>query len=259
MTGPRDARSRADQWRGYVDEFHALRAGVTEEVLGRSRSDGLDAYGWLLAALPDGGSILDVACGNGPLSARSPERRWFGVDRSRAELALGRARGRSHLIRSDAAHLPFRSAAFDVVTCAMALQVITPIDGALAEMARVARGGGVVAILVSTNRPLAPGGCDRVRYGWLSVVLRHRIGYPNDAVLADAKQLFGGVGLELIGDERRRFAYEINDRAAASLLFRSLYLPGVARARQSAGVRTVERWVGATVSIPMRRLLARRR
>jgi demethylmenaquinone methyltransferase/2-methoxy-6-polyprenyl-1,4-benzoquinol methylase len=54
-------------------------------------------------------------------------------------------------VQADAAHLPFRTASFDGVTCGYALRNFTDLQGAITEMARVTRPGGRVVFLEVAN------------------------------------------------------------------------------------------------------------
>ena len=54
-------------------------------------------------------------------------------------------------VQADAANLPFRSGAFDGVTCGYALRNFTDLQSAISEMARVTRPGGRVVFLEVAN------------------------------------------------------------------------------------------------------------
>jgi hypothetical protein len=56
-------------WSAYLRSFHDEHAGITEEILRRSRTDeDMNPYKWALAAIPDRpGPVLDLACGNAPM------------------------------------------------------------------------------------------------------------------------------------------------------------------------------------------------
>jgi len=94
-------------------------------------------------------AILDVGCGTGG-NAQTFSRygRVTACDRSPAALRMARRGGLRDLVASDAAELPFRSESFDLV---LALDVIEHVDDdrkMLAELRRVLRPGGAVAIHV---------------------------------------------------------------------------------------------------------------
>ena len=96
--------------------------------------------------------ILDVACGTGDLSLTLFETTGAGVvgtDFCRPMLAIaaGKTSGRVRLIEGDALDLPFRDGTFDVVTIAFGLRNLANVEGGLAELARVLKPGGWVAVL----------------------------------------------------------------------------------------------------------------
>jgi len=114
-----------------------------------------NSAGYLLARLPATARVLDVGCGPGTitadLSARVPGGRVVGVDRAGDVLALARReaarQGRRNAAfgAADVYRLPFGDGAFDVVHAHQVLQHLTDPAGALAEMRRVCRAGGLVA------------------------------------------------------------------------------------------------------------------
>ena len=120
----------AGPWQPYLAGFHAERAGISETVLRRARRADGDPYDWLRSALPDGGPVVDLACGSGPLAPRVG-RRWLGVDRSpeEADLAADRARGR--VVVGDASAVPLGSGCADAVVCSLALMLVEPLDAVL--------------------------------------------------------------------------------------------------------------------------------
>jgi len=97
--------------------------------------------------------LLDVACGPGALlSAFAPHlRRAVGVDLTMAMLMEARRRhqgrpGTVSLIRTDGERLPFRERAFSFVTATWAVHHFRDPGRVLAEMVRVCRPGGKVAV-----------------------------------------------------------------------------------------------------------------
>jgi ubiquinone/menaquinone biosynthesis C-methylase UbiE len=102
--------------------------------------------------LRDGDAILDVGCGTGALLAaiaeRIPGARLAGVDLSPGMLAVaGRKLGhRASLVAGDASHLPFPDRRFDLVLSSSALHYWPDPAAGLAEIARVTKVGGRVAI-----------------------------------------------------------------------------------------------------------------
>lgn len=129
------------------------------DQLNRVLSAGLDR-GWrralvraVLAARPR--AVLDVATGTADLAlelaaAGVPE--VVGVDLSEAMLARGRDKARAanlalQLARADAEALPFADGAFDAVVCAFGVRNFAHLDRGLAELRRVVRPGGTLAVL----------------------------------------------------------------------------------------------------------------
>lgn len=108
---------------------------------------------------PEAGPILDLCTGTGDLAltydrATGGEVPIIGADFSQEMLAravrkadrLG-AGGRVRFIGADAQALPFGDNTFQLVTCAFGLRNVTDTDRGLAEMVRVTRPGGRIAIL----------------------------------------------------------------------------------------------------------------
>jgi len=96
--------------------------------------------------------ILDVACGTGDLSLSLFEITGAGVvgtDFCRPMLAIaaGKTSGRIRLIEGDALDLPFRDGTFDVATIAFGLRNLSNVESGLAELSRVLKPGGWVAVL----------------------------------------------------------------------------------------------------------------
>ena len=225
-------------------------------MLEQCRDDaGNDPYRWVEAAVDAQRAVLDLACGSAPLTDR--HNTWIGLDASSAELGAAAARGASPLVAGDATALPFAAASFDAVVCSMALMVTQPLERVLQEITRVLRPGGQLVALLPTTRPL--GLADYLRYARLLMTLRHTgLGYPNDDALTDIAHTLERGGLTLIQDDRRRFTYPVATPDAARQLVASLYLPRVDAARVTAAERATSRWVGHTLGVPLRRIVARR-
>ena len=106
-------------------------------------------------AAPPGGRWLDVGCGTGALTAAVLEAAGpvavLGVDPSADFLATARARTpdpRARFETGDACALPLPSRAFDAVAAGLVLNHVPDPATAVAEMARVARPGGLVGAAV---------------------------------------------------------------------------------------------------------------
>jgi demethylmenaquinone methyltransferase/2-methoxy-6-polyprenyl-1,4-benzoquinol methylase len=96
--------------------------------------------------------VLDVACGTGDLSLTLFDitgARVVGTDfcRPMLEIAADKTADRIPLIEGDALNLPFRGGSFEVVTIAFGLRNLASVEGGLAELRRVLKPGGWVAVL----------------------------------------------------------------------------------------------------------------
>lgn len=96
--------------------------------------------------------VLDIACGTGNHTRRfakaTSRGMVVGLDLSQPMLEEAGRRAREaeirnvFFVRGDALTLPFEDAAFDVVSCAAGMHLISPLSTALGEMNRVLRPGG---------------------------------------------------------------------------------------------------------------------
>lgn len=107
---------------------------------------------FLVSRLPaDGGHVLDVATGTGLVAAALLARghRVTGLDQSAGMLAVARQRlaGRAGLVEAPAERLPFGDDTFDHLTCTYLLRYVDDPAAQLAELARVVRQGGTIALL----------------------------------------------------------------------------------------------------------------
>jgi SAM-dependent methyltransferase len=108
--------------------------------------------------IPPGGIALDVGCGTGSVTASlaraaGPDGLALGVDISEPMLARAvRAEAGPQIgfLRADAQRLPLRDETVDAVISVAVLQLIPDPAAALAEMARVLRPGGRLAVMVPT-------------------------------------------------------------------------------------------------------------
>jgi len=118
---------------------------------------------WL--KIPPGGIVLDVGCGPASITASlaravGPSGLVLGVDLSKAMLARAvRTEKGSQIgfLHADAQQLPLREATVDAVVSMAVLQLVPDPAAALAEMARVLRPGGRLAVLVPTAGRAAGG------------------------------------------------------------------------------------------------------
>jgi ubiquinone/menaquinone biosynthesis C-methylase UbiE len=133
---------------------------------------------------PAPGYAVDIGCGPGQilkkLSARLPEWKFWGVDRSLAMIRLaaergarhershpgesgGRANGSVQFVLGDANALPFRDASFDLVLCNSVLHHMTEPSRLLAEIGRIAKPNAAI-LLRDLRRPSRIGYSFHVRW-----------------------------------------------------------------------------------------------
>ncbi|MCI0440586.1 MAG: class I SAM-dependent methyltransferase [Chloroflexi bacterium] len=125
-----------------------------ESYVGRwSRLVARELLDWL--AVPPRSYWLDVGCGTGVLSQTildtAAPRQVTGVDFSRDYIAYARHHVADERVRfeiADAQALPFGEGIFDTIVSGLLLNFVPQPSLAVAEMARVARPGGVVAAYV---------------------------------------------------------------------------------------------------------------
>ncbi len=125
-----------------------------ERYVGRwSRPVAREFVRWLGA--PAGGRWLDVGCGTGSLVetvlALAAAAAVSGVDRSEGYLSAARRRLAgtiAELHAGDATALPFETGSFDHAVSGLVLNFVPDKEGMVAEMRRVVRPGGTVALYV---------------------------------------------------------------------------------------------------------------
>ena len=128
--------------------------GETYDRVGAVLSFGQDPR-WrrlLVSRLPrDGGHVLDVATGTGLVAAALLDRgfRVTGLDQSTEMLARARTRFGDGvpLVEASADALPFPAASFDHLTFTYLLRYVEDPGATMAELARVVRPGGAIAML----------------------------------------------------------------------------------------------------------------
>jgi demethylmenaquinone methyltransferase / 2-methoxy-6-polyprenyl-1,4-benzoquinol methylase len=103
--------------------------------------------------LPTGATVIDLACGTGDLCRELSARGLapIGVDLSYGMLAA--ARTSAPLVHGDALRLPLPDASVDGVTCGFALRNLASLPPFFAELARVVRPRGRVALLEVAEPP----------------------------------------------------------------------------------------------------------
>jgi len=99
--------------------------------------------------------VLDAGCGTGALLdhlERWPDVEVYGLDFSGQALAYTRQRGHCRLVQGDLTCLPFPDGTFDVITALDVVEHIREDEGALREVNRVLRPGGVFLVSVPAFR-----------------------------------------------------------------------------------------------------------
>jgi demethylmenaquinone methyltransferase/2-methoxy-6-polyprenyl-1,4-benzoquinol methylase len=144
---------------------HLLSAGLDK----RWRNQAIDALG-----LRQGARVVDLCTGTADLAVaavhRSGGAHVLGIDFSSEMLRYGLSKVRDgglassiRLVRGDAACLPVADSSCDAVTIGFGIRNVAEPDKALAEIARVLRPGGRLAIL-EFGQPRIPG--IRTLYAW---------------------------------------------------------------------------------------------
>ena len=115
-------------------------------------------------ALPSGSVIFDLACGTGDLCRElvGAGDRAVGFDFSHGMLLA--ARTDAPLVEADIQRLPVRDGSADGATCGFALRNVVSLPDLFAELARVVRPGGRIALLETrgAGRTVAPAGAPDV-------------------------------------------------------------------------------------------------
>src|SRR5947209_18347443 len=95
--------------------------------------------------------IVDVGCGTGAILKQlgNPERN-VGIDLAPEAISFCRQRGLNNVQQGDIHALPFPDASFDAVICSSVLyhQWVSDVEGAVREMHRILRPGGVLVVNV---------------------------------------------------------------------------------------------------------------
>ncbi len=160
----KDFSSGLDPASSFLMSTHDAVPGITENVLNSGKSsDGRSSYEILAdaAGLKPGMTVVDLACGSGPLlvlisSRIGPSGHAVGIDLNGSELALAEkrlgSRGNVEFRRESADALSLSDSSTDAVLCHMALMLFQPLDSVLLEIARILRPSGILScVLPSLN------------------------------------------------------------------------------------------------------------
>ena len=238
-------------WDRYVADFHDANPGVTEDVLGDARdAGGRSPYDWMLAAVPAGvGTVVDLACGSGPLARRLAGPLVVGLDQSAAELA----RAPGPRVQARASALPLASDCAGAVVTSMALMLLHPLERTLAEVARVLRHQGAFIATVPVRRRSAGA---ELFAEVLRTLGQSSFDYP-EPFDRGVRERFSDAGMDLCSDEVGVFTRTVRWEDAERIV-RSFYAPGAGPDQVAAAIATLEAVSPVDVGYPIRRLVARR-
>lgn len=248
-------------WAGYVSQFHDQRPGITERAFTHAVHSELGTpYRWLAEPLPTSpGAVLDIACGNAAmLPWLTGYDSYLGVDRSRGEIGHARAQGRGPVVYGDARRLPVPDSSIDTVVSSMGLMLVRPPERAVAEISRVLRRGGLMAILVPATRPIL---ARDVPLGTALMARLHGPGsMPQQLSVGRLRRLLSAVGMSVIDARRERFPFAVHSPEHASLAVRSLYTPGRSARQLAQAEALLNRRAGerTELPVPLLRVIARR-
>jgi demethylmenaquinone methyltransferase/2-methoxy-6-polyprenyl-1,4-benzoquinol methylase len=129
------------------------------DLVNRVMTFGMD-MGWRRRAirelrLPGGALILDLACGTGDFCRELARAGYRAVGFDFSSGMLLRAKTDAPLVEADVLRLPVRDGAADGITCGFALRNVVSLDALFAELSRVVRPGGRVALL-DASEPDSP-------------------------------------------------------------------------------------------------------
>ncbi|MEP6758971.1 MAG: ubiquinone/menaquinone biosynthesis methyltransferase [Actinomycetota bacterium] len=126
------------------------------DLVNRVMTLGMD-IGWRRRAirelhLPAGSRVFDLACGTGDFCRELRGAGYLAVGFDFSFGMLASARTDVPLVQADALRLPVRDASADGVTCGFALRNVVSLPALFAELGRIVRLGGAIALL-DASRP----------------------------------------------------------------------------------------------------------
>jgi demethylmenaquinone methyltransferase/2-methoxy-6-polyprenyl-1,4-benzoquinol methylase len=133
------------------------RISPVYDAMNRTMTMGLDQH-WrrvtVAAVVRSGDKVLDSCCGTGDLAVAALRAGATVTGLDFSERMLERARRKSseiEWVQGDAQHLPFEDASFDAATVGFGVRNLDDLERGLAELRRVLRPGGRMAILEITK------------------------------------------------------------------------------------------------------------
>jgi demethylmenaquinone methyltransferase/2-methoxy-6-polyprenyl-1,4-benzoquinol methylase len=129
------------------------------DLVNRVMTFGLDV-GWRRAAvrelrLPGRARVADLACGTGDLCTELGRAGYRAIGFDFSLGMLSRATTQAPMVCADVLRLPLGDGAVEGVTCGFALRNVVDLEALFAEIARVVRRGGRIALLEAA-RPANP-------------------------------------------------------------------------------------------------------
>ena len=126
------------------------------DLVNRVMTFGMD-LGWRRRAirelhLPAGSRVFDLACGTGDLCRELRKAGYLAAGFDFSFGMLASAQTDVPLVQADALALPVRDASADGITCGFALRNVVSLPALFAELGRVVRPGGAIALL-EASRP----------------------------------------------------------------------------------------------------------
>lgn len=104
-----------------------------------------------------GARVLDVCCGTGDLTlaleSKGPAAQVFGSDFAHPMLVAARRKRCSALLEADALQLPVAERSFDLITIAFGFRNLANYRDGFAELRRILKPGGTLAILEFSTPP----------------------------------------------------------------------------------------------------------
>lgn len=259
-------------WKTYLNNFHSVRAGITESILSESFSvdvstkNAFTPYDWIAEAVISNYknkdkviqrvsnlNIADLGCGSFPMRNLTKLGNIIGIDISKQELDIAAKKGINSLILGDVSVVPLRSSSVDVVISTMALMLFDPLERVLFEINRILKPGGIGFILLPSSGPLSAGDLSKYSRLLLAAKLK-RLDYPNDVAIQRISPILSSYNFEILSDEKLRFSFLVKNADLARTFIDSLYLPTVESENYEKLIKLSSKWIGKSLGIPLRRI-----